>query len=95
MMLGKITRLNIILLLTSLLLYISSCKETKDMVTNHNFDKIQVTPELLDYFSNPRITRYSYYIEESDTCQMALKEGTVYISYAQGKHGIVVNVVVK
>jgi|TARA_R110001592_G_scaffold54140_5_gene165820 hypothetical protein len=95
MMLGKITRLNIILLLTSLLLCISSCKETKDMVTNHNFDKIQVTPELLDYFSNPRITRYSYYIEESDTCQMALKEGTVYISYAQGKHGIVVNVVVK
>jgi len=95
MMLGKITRLNIILLLTSLLLYISSCKETKDMVTNHNFDKIQVTPELLDYFSNPRITRYSYYIEESDTCQMALNEGTVYISYAQGKHGIVVNVVVK
>ena len=95
MMLGKITRLNIILLLTSLLLYISSCKETKAMVTNHNFDKIQVTPELLDYFSNPRITRYSYYIEESDTCQMALKEGTVYISYAQGKHGIVVNVVVK
>ena len=95
MMLGKVKRLNIILLLCGLSLCVSSCKETKDVVTNHNFDKIQVTPELLDYFSNPRITRYSYYIEESDTCQMALKEGTVYISYAQGKHGIVVNVVVK
>ena len=55
------------------------------MVTNHDFDKIQVTPELLDYFSTG--SNISAYMEEGDTCQMALKEGTVYISYAQGKHG--------
>ena len=34
-------------------------------------------------------------MEEGDTCQMALRENTIYISYAQGKNGIVVNVVVK
>jgi hypothetical protein len=88
-------RLKFILLFVGLFLCVSSCKENKDMVTNHDFDKIQVTPELLDYFANSKITKYSYYMKEGDTCQMALRENTVYISYAQGKNGIVVNVVVK
>lgn len=88
-------RLKFILLFVGLFLCVSSCKENKDMVTNHDFDKIQVTPELLDYFANSKITKYSYYMKEGDTCQMALRENTIYISHARGKYGIVVNVVVK
>ena len=90
-----IKRLKFILLFVGLFLCVSSCKETKDMVTNHDFDKIQVTPELLDYFADSKVTKYSYYMEEGDTCQMALREKTIYISHARGKNGIVVNVVVK
>ena len=88
-------KLKFILFSVGLFLCVSSCKETKDVVTNHNFDSVQVTPELLDYFANSSITKYSYYMEEGDTCQMALREKTIYISHARGKNGIVVNVVVK
>jgi len=90
-----VKRLKFILLFVGLFLCVSSCKETKDMVINHDFDKIQVTPELLDYFADYKVTKYSYYMEEGDTCQMSLKEKTIYISHARGKNGIVVNIVVK
>jgi len=84
-------------MLCGLSLCINSCKQTKNATStiNHNFETTKHTPELLDYFANSRITKYSYYIEEGDTCQMALRVNTVHISYAQGKNGIVVNVIVK
>ena len=84
-----------LILFVGLLLCVISCKETKDMVTNHNIKKAPVTPELLDYFADSRVTRYSYYIKEGDICQMGLKENTIYISHTSGENGIVVNVVVK
>ena len=88
-------KLKFILLSVGLFLCVSSCKKTKDVVTNYNFDSVQVTPELLDYFANSSITKYSYYIEEGSTCQMALREKTIYISHTKSKNGVVVNVVIK
>lgn len=87
--------LKFILVIGGLFLGVSSCKESKDIVTNQNFYKTQATTELLDYFADSEITKYSYYMEEGHTCQMALREATIYISYAQSEKGIVVNVVVK
>ena len=88
-------RLKFLLLLGGFILCVNSCKENKDVMTIHNFSAIQDTPELLDYFADSKVTRYSYYMEEGDTCQMALREKTIYISHARGKNGIVINVVVK
>tara|TARA_R110000823_G_scaffold251029_1_gene373958 strand:- start:352 stop:627 length:276 start_codon:yes stop_codon:yes gene_type:complete len=90
-------KLPFIIITCWILCFAYSCKQSKNVVYTHDFELTKQTPALVDYYASPNIVKYSYHIKDGDTCQMALENNTIYISYEESYlgYGIIVNVVVK